>query len=408
MGLYTKVAGAWQEIGVDGGGGVPWAKVTGGTVTEYTKADGSVMEVHTFTAASNLVVVEPGYAEVALCGGGGGNGTGTSGGGGGGAAWDGVLALPVGTHAVVIGAGGPAGNSDQGGTQGGHSSLGSLVKVYGGGGTATYGYPPYSPYSPRTGAPALGALGSTSGGGGGALSGSSGTTPGAGVVTMITGTAMELGKGGPVGADPTGYGQGCRNTGSVAGRPGVVIVAVQKSAPTVSGVAASGGTETQYTGDGTNGVLGQKYKVHTFSTPGAANLVVAQGGEADVFLISGGGAKDTARPGSGGRVFLGTITLAPGTVPVVVGAGAVFGGTAFGAPSSLGGIATGAAAGYSGNAQSTGAGSTVANPTAGLVSYITGSAVEYGKVGATTPGSSPVADNSSGIAGAVIVRYKVA
>lgn len=404
-GLFAKVAGAWVEIGA-AAAGMEWAEVTGGTVTTVNNPDGSVDHVHTFTAGGTLTVTKAGYARVLACGAGGSNGLGAGGGGGGGDAREAIMTLPVGSHTVTVGTT-AASNTDQNGTTGGHSSLGSLLWAGGGSGGASYGYPPYGPYNPWL-SPALGALrGSTGEAGSGCRGLRVGTTPGPGHVSDISGSSVEYGKGGPYGSAPTLPGQGCRDGNNAVGIAGQVVVRVQITPPTASGVVASGGMEGTYTGNGTNGTLGQNYKVHQFTTAGSSSLVVTQGGEADVFLISGGGAKDTARPGSGGRVFLGRITLAPGTVPVVVGAGAVFNGTAFGAPSSLGGIATGAAAGYAGNTQSTGAGSTVANPTAGLVSYITGSAVEYGKVGATTPGSSPVADNSNGIAGAVIVRYEV-
>lgn len=98
---------------------VPWAKVTGGTVTEYTKPDGAVMEVHTFTANGSLTVVEPGYADVLLVGGGSGN-SGASG-----MAGDilrGLHALPAGAQSVAVGVG-----ADGNDATGRPSSLGSLV-----------------------------------------------------------------------------------------------------------------------------------------------------------------------------------------------------------------------------------------------------------------------------------------
>ena len=79
-----KVAGAWQEIGVDGGG-MTWAKVSGGTVTTVNNPDGSVDEVHTFTANGTLTVESAGCARVLVCGGGGGSPDAKAGGGGGGA-----------------------------------------------------------------------------------------------------------------------------------------------------------------------------------------------------------------------------------------------------------------------------------------------------------------------------------
>lgn len=143
-------------------------------------------------------------------------------------------------------------------------------------------------------------------------------------------------------------------------------------------------------------------------TSSTGNLVVATAGYAEVFMISGGGAKDTARPGSGGRILRGMFWFDPGTLACTVGAGAVFGGTNFGETSTLGSsLSTGAAAGYAGNTQSTGAGSSVAAATAGLTSTFSGSSVTYGAVntnsGANT-GASPNTDNTSGYAGIVMVR----
>lgn len=270
-------------------GGIGWAKVTGGTVTEYTKPDGSVMEVHTFTANGTLTVNEPGYAEVLLvgCGGSGYNM------GNGGDVREGGHMLPVGAVPVVVGT-----PSD---TLGRASSLGSITtgvvwasqfdlgEAVGAG--AQFPMPPYENialpyYSSITGTSKPYAPSAT-------WDGRTGTEPGAG--SMVTGTGV----------------------------PGIVIVAVQKSAPTVSGVVATGGTVTEYTGDGTNGVLGQKYRVHTFSADGA--LEVSTGGTADVLLVASGGggsAKGDGIGGSGGGggvLFVPGMTLTGGTHTVKVG-----------------------------------------------------------------------------------------
>ena len=49
----------------------------------------------------------------------------------------------------------------------------------------------------------------------------------------------------------------------------------------------TGGTETTYTGDGTNGDLGQNYKVHTFLA--SDTLTVNTAGFVDVLVVGGGG-----------------------------------------------------------------------------------------------------------------------
>lgn len=100
-----------------------WARVRGGTVTEYTKPDGTVMEVHTFTANSTLFIDSPGYADVLLVSGGTGGTSGTFTGGGG--AWSqGLLALPSGSLAVVVGAAAAGGQGTEA-APGNVSSLGS-------------------------------------------------------------------------------------------------------------------------------------------------------------------------------------------------------------------------------------------------------------------------------------------
>ena len=50
-----------------------------------------------------------------------------------------------------------------------------------------------------------------------------------------------------------------------AGGSGIVIVRTITSNSRPGTVVATGGTETTYTGDGSNGDLGQEYKVHTFT-----------------------------------------------------------------------------------------------------------------------------------------------
>jgi hypothetical protein len=129
MALYVRtVAGVgadkWQPVAAGANSVGSWAKVTGGTVTDYTKPDGTVMELHTFTADGTLTVVKDGLAEVLVVGGGGhGFNNSNSGGGGGGCSGQarvGLQALAAGALPVVIGAAG--GYNEYGGT----SKLGPL------------------------------------------------------------------------------------------------------------------------------------------------------------------------------------------------------------------------------------------------------------------------------------------
>jgi hypothetical protein len=339
-------------------------------VTEYTKPDGAVMEVHTFTATGTLTVDTPGYADVLVVSSGvppyGGNTLGQ-----GGRVRDGMVALPVGAIPVTVAA--AAAN------QGNASVLGSIVA---GAMDGPAGYV-------------------TRGAGAGRLTG---TTADAdiwkGVVSHITGTAVEYGA-----IQQTT--PGSVNNGTVAA--GVVIVAVQKSAPTISGVAATGGTVTEYTGDGVNGVLGQKYKVHTFTANG--DFVVTQGGEADL-LMCGGGSNPGSTYGNGAHIIIRPITLVPATMPVVIGqpgypslpstfAGLLAAG-AFASPADMGvGMGAGASSALAADVRK------------GIRSSITGTEVEYCKGAAATgsgdtPGSGGGQGGGSGAAGVVIVRYTVA
>jgi hypothetical protein len=298
-----------------------WAEVTGGTVTEYTKADGSVMEVHTLTANGNLTVVTPGYAEVLVVGGGGRGYSGSFRGGGGGVR-SGLFTLPAGTHACTIGIDG----GTNGLAYGTGTTFGTLFAAGGGGyagGSGSKGW---------GGSGAGGDSGEATGYGAGGLNGgAAGTVDPAGVFSAITGTNLEYGRGGTSTAGTNNYGQG-GGDGFTTPRSGVVIVAVKKSPATASGVVASGGTETTYVGDGTNGVLGQSYKQHSFTTVGAAgNFVVTTGGEAEVLVMSGGaggsggGASTPASAGAGGNGRVVTMDIPVGTFPVRVGAGGAAG-----------------------------------------------------------------------------------
>lgn len=96
--------------------------------------------------------------------------------------------------------------------------------------------------------------------------------------------------------------------------------------PFVPAAVISGGTETTYVGNGTNGVNGQGYRVCRFTA--TANLTVSQAGEVDILVVagggSGGGGTNGVHYGAGGAsgdATIMTVTLAAGTYSCVVGAG---------------------------------------------------------------------------------------
>ena len=96
-----------------------------------------------------------------------------------------------------------------------------------------------------------------------------------------------------------------------------------------------GGTESTFTGDGTNGVSGQMYRVHQFTTTGASTLTVTQfpkGATCEVLVVGGGGAgakgdNNYGGPGGGaGGVVQKSMRLDVGSHTITVGAGGT-GGT---------------------------------------------------------------------------------
>lgn len=362
-----------------------WAKVSGGTVTTVTNPDGSVDEIHTFLANGTLTVDSPGYARVLLVGGGGASTTTDTGSGG--DFLEGIYALPAGANAVVVGAGGSG--AAWGAGVGKKSSCGPVT-------TADVTF-----YQ-----------------GAGGVAGSQ-VSMEAGRVSSISGSAVTYGAI-VAGTTTPNLGQGAKSS-QTSGSSGIVIVRVRTTEPTVSDIAATGGTVTEFTGDGTNGVLGQKYRVHTFNANGS--LVVSKAGDADVFMISGGGATSgsQATKGAPGRVLRQRLTLGAGTLPVVVGIGGVSrSDTArinYGRPSSLGSLTTG----YSMLCDSDG------GPAAGAVDTATwttpyttsidGTAKQYGKMTAQNVVPTPNSGDSShfnddgsrnGATGKVVVRYEIA
>ena len=273
-----------------------WATVSGGTVTEYTKPDGAVMEVHTFTASGTLTVATAGYADVLVVGSGGG----------GGALWasgghvnEGLLGLPAGSHSVTVGA---ATSAD---TPGRMSRLGSIAVAAGGYKSGQWGSEAFRSVPD-------------------AVTGTN-TQQAEGHTSDISGTSVTYGYGAFSGSAYTTPGSGGSSSN---GKAGIVIVAVQKSAPTASGIVASGGTETTYRGNGTNGVNGQLYKVHTFTA--SSSLTVTQGGACDVLVVGGGGGGSSngngdivaaGGAGAGAYNYQTSVYLATGLQAVVVGGG---------------------------------------------------------------------------------------
>lgn len=289
-----------------------WAKVSGGTVTTVTNPDGSVDSVHTFTAAGTLNVDTPGYAECLIVGAGSNYGIDGNYAGNGGDVVRGLFSLSAGAQAVVVGAAGTAIN-----TTSPRSSLGALFTS-----ANTFSY------------------------NGGVGAGGTVADRTLGVPSSISGTALTYARGSSGGSF-----QPVANRGDGSNNPayppsaGIVIVRVQTQAPTISGIVASGGTESTYVGDGTNGVLNQRYKVHKFTTSGS--LVVTAGGAIDVLCVGGGGAgANRSYSGGGGGVVVLPLVASATTYAITVGVGGPnTGGIRNGGDSSFAGFITGVGGG---------------------------------------------------------------
>ena len=199
-----------------------------------------------------------------------------------------------------MGAVGQAGNGSGGGNGGAGitSSLrtGSAVTYGGGGGGACY---------------AAGVAGAGGSGGGGA-----------GGVNAANGTAGTANTGG--GGGGAGSNGGAGGTGGNGGS-GLVVIRSVVATSVASGIIISGGTETDYTGDGTNGVNGQDYRVHAI-TADTTMTVTAFPADAtcDLLVVGGGGGGASTRSGGGGGGGVLAVTgavLPVGSLPVKVGAG---------------------------------------------------------------------------------------
>ena len=248
---------------------------TGGTITTFSE-NGKTYRVHTFTEGGTFEVTNQGALsdiEALLVAGGGGAVRNTAddnrggGGGGGGVVDPRDLVLAVGQYPVVVGAGGPRGetNADRG-EKGEDSTFAGVVAIGGGGGASRRGLRPggdggsgggggarrgtsnqgqggaaQQPTSESGGLGFAGGPGSTgsSGGGGGGAGGAGGTPTGGpsveinfdGVATLYAGggsgaTGGDPGTGGSTGTGPGGGHGGApgRSRGGGPGRAGIVKI----------------------------------------------------------------------------------------------------------------------------------------------------------------------------------------
>jgi len=106
-------------------------------------------------------------------------------------------------------------------------------------------------------------------------------------------------------------------------------------------VTAEGGAATTYTANGTNGTNGVHYRVHSFTTVGSASFNVMHAGtdgQVDYLIVGGGGGGgwDAGGGGGGGGVLTGSVSLASGSYPVLVGQGGSGGSASVGAQASDG------------------------------------------------------------------------
>jgi formylglycine-generating enzyme required for sulfatase activity len=91
-----------------------------------------------------------------------------------------------------------------------------------------------------------------------------------------------------------------------------------------TGNCASGGTVTEFVGDGCNGMAGKRYRVHTFSTVGQNTLTVTSPLSLEYLIIGGGGGSGYGGGGSGG-FREGILFVNEGNYPVIIGAGGAAG-----------------------------------------------------------------------------------
>ena len=220
---------------------------SGGSESNVT-ISGIVYKLHTFTSSGTLTVSSGGEFEFLIISGGGGGGCGTAGGGGaggyrtnvtgqasgGGGSAEGTAQLSAGSHTITIGAGGAgAVTNSSDATNGGVTSIGTVVQASGGG-AGGEGNPSNTRRAGQPGGSGGGAW-EYSGDSGGAGSGTSGQGY-AGGSSALTGGAGGGGAGGTAGAHAS-------NTAGSDGGPGVS--------------SNINGTATSRAGGGGGGLSGQ-------------------------------------------------------------------------------------------------------------------------------------------------------
>jgi len=97
-------------------------------------------------------------------------------------------------------------------------------------------------------------------------------------------------------------------------------------------VVTTGGTITNYTANGSNGVNGVQYRVHSYTTVGSSNFNVTDAGtdsQVDYLIVAGGGGGggNTGGGGGAGGVISGNTGVNSNTYTVTVGSGGIGGST---------------------------------------------------------------------------------
>jgi|GEM_PF-909640 len=340
----------------------PIVAATGGTETTIVE-NGTTYKVHTFTSNGTFNVTTEGTIEYLVVAGGGGGGAGYQGGGGGAGGFvSGSTSFINGSYDINIGNGG-VGSGGSPATNGGNSSIGTIITANGGGRGASEN--PTAAANPggsggggthaggltggsgSTGQGFAGGTGSScspcSGAGGGGAGGpgvnasSELTQPsgGAGLPSAISGTATiyaEGGSGAQRNANITSGSNGLANTGNGgnggsstsgsstggAGGSGIVIIRypiTQVIVPTT--FAATGGTETTIVENETT------YKVHTFTSNGIFNTT--KEGTVEYLVVAGGGGGGGGYQGGGGGAggFVSGTTSINGIHIINIGSGGV-------------------------------------------------------------------------------------
>ena len=353
-------AGAQVDYLVVGGGG-------GGGYGQYRGGGGGAGGYYTNMGGSGQSISAQAYAVVVGSGGSGGNGSvaGSSGGngsassifgfsangGGGGGGGTASLIPPnsggsggggAGSNGALSGrTSGGAGTAGQGNTGGQGGMTGATGRGAGGGGGAgSVGSNSAESANGPGGAGGTGLSNSISGsslfyagggGGGGGVAASSGGTAvgGSGVGGNGTGSS------GTNGMDGRGGGGGGAGFGAISGNGGSGVVIVRypinsiTSRPVSPPIYATGGTTSTYTGNGTNGALGQIYKIHAFKSVGSSSLVVnyaPAGSSIDYLVVAGGGGGGGgdvgAGGGAGGLIYVSNYSITVGnSFSVTVGDG---------------------------------------------------------------------------------------